>query len=179
VDGLAPTGLNGKWGYINTKGQVAIPFTFDGAEDFHEGLASVSVKGNYGYIDEKGNFIIKPAYKCSYMFSEGLAAVQDKNGKWGYINKSGKVIIKPVYDEANNFSEGLAYVKAGGTQKFIDKNGNTAFVIPASFDKLGYVISYPYFVNGLITIILPQGAGVSKTIGYMDGRGTQYWEEKK
>jgi KWG Leptospira. len=38
VDGLAPTGLNGKWGYINTKGQVAIPFTLIVRRIFMKGL---------------------------------------------------------------------------------------------------------------------------------------------
>jgi hypothetical protein len=35
--------MNGKWGYIDKNGKMAVFAVFDSASDFHDGLAAVSV----------------------------------------------------------------------------------------------------------------------------------------
>jgi hypothetical protein len=55
TDGLARVQRNGKYGYINPKGEAAIPLVYDDARNFSEGLASVKQNGKWGFIDPKGN----------------------------------------------------------------------------------------------------------------------------
>lgn len=50
-----------RFGYVDRKGAVAIPASFDQAEPFHAGLAKVEVEGNSGYIDPSGKYVWKPA----------------------------------------------------------------------------------------------------------------------
>lgn len=90
-----------KWGYINTKGEVIIPFEYDGGNDANE----------FGKMEDVGDF------------SEGLAYVC-RNGKWGYIDKQGTVVIPIKYDIVSNFSEGYAQVILNGKCGYIDTKGN-------------------------------------------------------
>ncbi|MCR8706378.1 WG repeat-containing protein [Campylobacter sp. W0066.2] len=50
--------LNGKWGFIDTSGKIAIEPKIDNVKlDFREGLAEVNLNGKWVYIDKKGNII--------------------------------------------------------------------------------------------------------------------------
>ena len=75
-----------KWGFIDKKGNVVIPFVYEGAGAFSEGLAAVRREdrnGDWksGFIDKKGNEVIPFVYNEAYVFSEGLALVgsEDRN----------------------------------------------------------------------------------------------------
>ena len=83
---------NGRWGYVNSRGQVKITPQFDEASTFSDGLAVVSVGGRAGYIDTDGKFAINPQFEGGAPFSEGLAAVRI-NDAWGFIDKHGKLVI--------------------------------------------------------------------------------------
>lgn len=55
-DGLALVKQNGKFGYINSKGQLVIPAQFDYATPFAGGKATVKQNGKLGTIDKSGVF---------------------------------------------------------------------------------------------------------------------------
>ena len=61
-EGFAAVQKDGKWGYINTKGEQIIECKFDDAYYFNEGFARVEKDGKWGYINTKG---------CSVIFDEG------------------------------------------------------------------------------------------------------------
>ena len=86
--GIAPAKQKGKWGFIDTKGKVVIPFQYVKADSFSEGLAAVATAdtNKYGYINTKGEMVIPPKYEEAFYFNEGVAAVQILD-KWGYIDK--------------------------------------------------------------------------------------------
>ena len=127
-DGLAAVGNNdGKYGFIDKKGELVIPMRFDVEEDgvtseFHEGYAVACKNGKYGYIDKSGKEVIPCNYSAAFNFSEGMALVI-KEGKFGFIDVNGKEIIPCEYSYANHFSEGIAVVQKDGKDQFIDKTG--------------------------------------------------------
>lgn len=140
--GLFPVVKDGKWGYIDRAGKIAIPTQFDGAGAFREGVARVSVNGKTVFINTSGRIIIRPPFDIVGDFSEGLAPVnvgekrdprigliQDP-GKWGYIDKTGKLVLQLKFSKADAFSEGLAAVKDGGRSGFIDHTGKMVFEAP-------------------------------------------------
>ena len=49
---------NGKYGFINTKGEEVIPFIYDYAMNFNDGLALVRRGEEWGYIDKYGHCTI-------------------------------------------------------------------------------------------------------------------------
>ena len=47
-------GINGKYGYLNELGEVAIPVQFEYAEIFDKGKARVMLNGRQYFIDHNG-----------------------------------------------------------------------------------------------------------------------------
>ncbi len=124
-EGLAPIKLNGKWGYVDTSGYIAVEPIYDAAEEFEDGLAEVGINKEDGFIDRSGKEVIKPGsieFGLLVEFSEGLIAFE-KNERYGFVNNYGKIIVEPIFDKANDFSEGLAVVRVGTKYGFIGKDG--------------------------------------------------------
>jgi hypothetical protein len=81
-DGLAAAlkTSDGKWGYINTKGEFVISPRFDSSRSsyvtsFENGFAAIEVNGKYGYIDHSGEFVIPPRFLLGDSFHDGMARV--------------------------------------------------------------------------------------------------------
>jgi hypothetical protein len=99
--GLAAVVVKGKFGFINTKGEIAIKPKFDGVRGFYDGLAFVQV-GAYqealvGYIDYSGKLSIpfEFGYKAGTDFAMNRAIVSKGeygDDKYMLIDKTGKVL---------------------------------------------------------------------------------------
>ena len=91
-DGLARFEQNGKSGYLNQKGEVAILPTYEFALFFGEGYACVGQKVNgktkYGCINTDGVLVIPYIYDKTFFFDNGIATVV-KDGKVGLIDAYG------------------------------------------------------------------------------------------
>jgi hypothetical protein len=135
---LTPISVEGKWGYINVRGEVVIQPQFIFAWGFSEGLGRVEFAGtsdvgdldrrtHTAFIDEAGSFVIPAASResiinrpaglqCSYdaEFHEGLACFHPRdrhhNPAWGFIDKTGRVMIPASFGRTTDFSEGMAFV---------------------------------------------------------------------
>jgi hypothetical protein len=122
---LAHVQSGGKWGVINTLGQMVIQPQFTELPgNFSEGLASIKLHRQEGYIDKTGKIAIAPQFYLATYFHEGLASVQlNEGGKWGYIDKTGKIAIAAQFDEARRFENGLAWVRVGSKWGYINRTG--------------------------------------------------------
>lgn len=88
-EGYAAVCRGGKWGFVDTDGELALDYAYEDAESFSNGLAAVCIDGKWGYIDTEGNMIITPRFSAATHFSKaGTAAVQieeDKEKVWKLI----------------------------------------------------------------------------------------------
>jgi len=84
-EGLAAVQKNGMIGFINRKGEVAIPFRYP----YH------------------GNPL------SSFVFDNGRCIVADTTGKCGVINRKGEWIIQPKYDNIDAYEEYVIASSAG------------------------------------------------------------------
>ena len=163
-DALYPIRKKDKWGYMNRRGDLIIPFQYDAAEDFIDGIAKAGlIEGSnslYGFIDRNGQWLIRPSYQRAGIFSEGLCAVQ-KDDMYGFINSSGEVIIPFQFEDAGNFHEGLAAVKINGWTGFINQTGNVEIE-----PKYICSVSHPVFVGGMAPVF-----GADEKTGYINKEG--------
>ena len=123
-EGFAAVKKDGKYGYINTKGEQIVECKFDNGGDFNEGFAVVKKDGKWGYINTKGEQIVECKFDNGGDFNEGFAVVK-KDGKCGYINTKGCSVI---FDESKNEIEAF--------DKAIDRSNNT-FYLSRLGDKFG------------------------------------------
>lgn len=108
---------DGKWGYIDTDGDVVTSAIFDFASDFNNDRASVSIDGKWGVINQKGSWIIKPTYdNIDFYGNDYIVAFTggkhsetgswndeecrnnhyyrtDESSKWSVINNKGKILL--------------------------------------------------------------------------------------
>jgi len=105
---------NWKWGYIDTKGNMAIQPQFEGAFNFDEKLAPVIKSGKIGFIDRTGSFVIEPVYERAAEFENGMASVW-KNGKYSYITANGEIKTDVSHNKSYAFSDGVSPARAIST----------------------------------------------------------------
>lgn len=113
------------YGYINDKGQIVIPASFEMAYDFSSnGLAKVKQHGKWGFVGKDGEMKIKAVYEEAWDFSPNGLAMVGLNGKYGYINRAGAYVIPAVFDMGNDFTpDGYADVEQNGRKAIIEQNG--------------------------------------------------------
>jgi hypothetical protein len=141
-EGLAVVKKGGKYGAINIKGEIVIPFEYTDLGSFSCDMAYASLDGiNYGYIDSKNNRVIDFIYTSSSgSFSEGYAITSKGEFDYFYIiDIYGNEILK------RRTSEGLDYV--GKFSEGLLQYYRT--YIDADFGKTGeYVIDEKYRIEG-------------------------------
>jgi hypothetical protein len=178
---------DGKWGYIDRTGNIAIKPQFDSAYSFHDGLAVVHNTGISGYINQTGNMVLRfpapPAPKKLGIrlgsFSEGLASIcAEVSATPGsfikyqcrYIDRAGRTTIKPQFDDARVFSEGLAAVRIGERWGYINKLGkykiNPQFMHADDFSD-GLALVSDGFIDNVGNIVIKPGFIVGES--FSDG----------
>jgi hypothetical protein len=129
---------NGKWGVINKRNEIVIPFQYDKISylvNTDNRLFKVERnKDLYGCINSKAEVIVDVNYDQVKEIHDGMISVR-KNGNWGFTNVDGIEKIPCIYRSVKPFSEGLAAVYIKGKWGFVDKEGN--MIIPAKYYSVG------------------------------------------
>ena len=90
-DGVACVDDNGKFGYIDTKGDYVIEPKFECAMSFSEGYAVFFEGEKCGYINKEGAVVLPAKYDAATAFENGRAKVKEF-GKWSTIDTSGNTL---------------------------------------------------------------------------------------
>lgn len=187
-EGLAAIEVDGKYGFIDKKGEIAIPCIYSYAGDFFEGLASVMMNDHQGFINKSGKVVIDFKYgnidrsegwilsgKDVFQFKKGVAKVKVDN-KYGFIDKNDNIIVEFIYDDVENFSEGLAVISKVEITDLKNESGEIIFedaemVYYGFIDESGNVVIptiYEWasdFTHGLACV------EINGTYGYIDKNG--------
>ena len=115
--------LNGKYGFIDKSGRIAIPCKWNYAGCFKDGLACVEDnQEKFGFINKEGKLVIPCQFVEEIIFSEGLAIICSEEGYYYVIDKNGQKVCDVEYEAYDTcFQEGLASCFEAG---FIDMNGD-------------------------------------------------------
>lgn len=115
---------DGKYEYVNAKGETKIPAMYDGADKFQDGVAIIALGNKYGAINKAGEFTIQPTHEYGlWNMTEGLVGFYDKNEKAGFMDKNGNIIAPAIYYGVGYASDGL--IVYGGKDKcgYLNKKG--------------------------------------------------------
>jgi hypothetical protein len=114
----------GRWGYIDRQGRIAVAIQYDRAKPFRQGLAAVQRDGRWGFIDPAGDFVIPPSFEAvaGEGFSSGLAGVMI-DGLWAAIDTGGRTVIPARYQHPLEFHDGLAVLRRDEAYGFLDARG--------------------------------------------------------
>lgn len=159
---------NGKYGYIDTDGQMVVPPLYDIAYDFCEGLALVGLtnaQGETAYqlIDLDGQVRLPIALShclLDYRMKERLLMFRNLDtGQCGYVDEEGSpvVFLPEEVHESYAIETGMAVFQTSEGTGIIDRNGQV--LIPAQYEDA--------FVAGQDRIALrtPQGWGIAHADG--------------
>ncbi len=161
---------DGKFGYLNSKGDVAIEPMFLTAEAFRDGTAVVNAAvdfsvNQYGLIDKQGKYLIKPQYNEILQLGEGRVAlglaIDPQNtfagSKYALATSEGTLVTDFIFYGLEQFNNGVASVYDNASTYFIDKRGKRVDRLPSAdgigklelLDNLVYanIDQRPYYMN--------------------------------
>jgi hypothetical protein len=131
--------FEGKWGYIDSTGQMVISPQFTNAGRFVCGRASATTDEEWldalsdvrsGYIDQTGHFVIHPQFDSAQDFGrESKLAVaclgSGDNARCGYIDVAGRFVINPQFWSAWDFNGSIArvYQTKNAEPSYISRTG--------------------------------------------------------
>ncbi len=162
---LFPVVKDGKYGYINIKGELAVPYMYDDAHYYFEGLAAVKQGTKYGFINPNNKMIIEPQFDTVKRFSEGVCAVGtielEIGLQWGFIDKKGKTlnIGLPTIGYVTNFSNNRSMVaETGSADYFLISKQGLRYNLPSSYGF--FEDENIYFNEGFLKVqkVLSMGA---------------------
>ena len=139
-EGLASVKIDNMWGFINDKGENAIPCQFDEVSEFKDGLSYVRVGSKWGLINKTGQEIAPCKYSSIDRFNiigeDTLARVKNA-GKTGLINIKGEEVVPcDKYDDIYDFQYGLAVVQNADKKcGIIDVHGSE--VVKCIYNSIG------------------------------------------
>ncbi len=105
-NGMAPASIDGKFGYIDSRGEFVIRPQFAKVASFDvHGYAVVGDGTRYAILNDSGELMTQ------YIFDEYRRVISNhmslafsvyavaQNGKWGFVHGTGEVLIAPLYDD--------------------------------------------------------------------------------
>lgn len=136
-NGLIAVTLKNKWGYLNSKGKLAIPLKYDNATTFENGFATVKIGTSFFVLDTLGNEISAPSgTKDLKRFSEGFAPFESADKKMGFLNGKGEVVIPATFNSVGYFLGSYAFARNASDKKCGIINTKGEWVIQPSFDNV-------------------------------------------
>jgi hypothetical protein len=57
--------LNGKWGFVDSKGNNVIDYKYENVTEQNGNYVGVKLNGKWGVLDIKGNEVVEPKYELS------------------------------------------------------------------------------------------------------------------
>lgn len=140
-EGFAVVKKDGRYGVVNTDGELITPCVFDKIFDYKNGFALAVREGKCGVLDSTGQLCIPCRFDrlCDWdrwwldgSIYNGLAMVK-LNGKYGLINLNGKQ-TSVSFDEIKSYYRGFAKVKKNGKYGLV--NANCELIVPCKYDEI-------------------------------------------
>jgi len=130
-DSLAMISKEGKYGYVNSKGEIQIPLKYDFNTEamvwgvFESGYAKFKEGDKYGLLNTTGEEVYPAIFEDVGRYDETQLVAVKKRGKWGYADQKVKLQLPYEYELAQTFVNGRAKVKTYLGWQLIDEKGES------------------------------------------------------
>lgn len=114
VEGLLAIRNNGKWGFMNNRGEIVISPKYDSCDVFKYGFAKVKIGSKWGIIDRSGTQVIEAKHE-NISSGENGVFIFSEGSRWGVIDKTGKILVSPAFQTLTSFENDRALARAGKT----------------------------------------------------------------
>jgi hypothetical protein len=104
-EGLMGIVKDGKFGFVDATGKLAIANRYDSISNFQEGVAPIKLIGKWGFINTNDELVIQPNYESVTSFIHGLCVVK-RNRMMGIINKIGRQVVSLKYNVVERLADG-------------------------------------------------------------------------
>lgn len=158
---------NGRYGYINRKGEVVIPPQYDDAQEFRDGLALVTQGEKTFWIDETGTRVLdRPAGCTAWPFWGEYALLRNERGLYGVMHRSGEMVIPcQWYDTLGYpfYREEITNMRTQTHHAFFNKQGELVTGQMHAIGRCTYEIRGEYLFlveNGVLSIWRADGTKV-------------------
>jgi hypothetical protein len=84
AEGLAAVRINGRFGYVDHRGEVVIAPQFDLAGNFHHGLAEILVGNKIGVINRRGDIVVQPMFRRAIPLTSDVVLAEEGDWMSGY-----------------------------------------------------------------------------------------------
>lgn len=160
ANGYAAVGnKKGKWGFINTKGEIKINYQFEDVspQGFADNdMVAVTDGKNWGWVDSDGKYVCNPQFKGGAWYIANDFWLVSDGGKIGFTTNDGKYVVNPQFKDSkaiySNQEYNLIPYNDGSDWGYIDQEGK--IVINPQFED-----AYPY-VDGLAIVESANGFGM-------------------
>lgn len=139
-DSLALIAKNGKYGYVNVKGEIVIPLKYEFQTEalvwgkFENGTVKFMKKGKYGILDVKGNEVFAALFEDVGKYSKTELIAVKKRGKWGYSDQALHLALTYKYELSKTFENGRGKVKTEDGWQLIDSKGK--FLLDSAYSEI-------------------------------------------
>lgn len=164
---LLRVGRDGKYGYINRRGEVVVPLIYDNAQGFQDGLAMVKQGDETFWIDENGTRVLdRPQGHSAWQLCGGYVCLKNEEGLLGVMDKSGAFIIPCQWPDGliNPFMRGeITCMWTDTHYAFFNKQGEMVTGAMHERGKFQYAIHDEYLFlaeEGVLSIWRADGTKV-------------------
>lgn len=137
-EGRAAASKDGKWGYLDFDGNIALPFEYDGCSKFSGNYATVKKDNRTFIIDKTGREICDKVEKLRFGCEDPLEGYWAgiKDDKCGLLDDAGNFILPCEFDEIERWGiTRLISVMKDGKRGVYDLSGKE--IIKIEFDYIG------------------------------------------
>jgi hypothetical protein len=123
---LYPVIQDGKWGYMNRNGEIAITPAYSWAQWNFCGKVSLVRDSNFYFFITRGGVPVSTERYDRVSTGWKDYCIVGNKGKLGYVDTNGVLVIPLQFEEAGFLSGGIACVTKNGQQGIIDVKGTFA-----------------------------------------------------
>lgn len=141
-DELAIINENGKYGALESNGNVVVKPVYDELSNFDDAknknirvnhphvinlhwlhnyygneYAIAEYNGKYGVVNKKNEMVVKPIYDSISKLFNGYSVIK-LDDKFGYLDNEFKVVQKPIFKNAREFLGNVAFVQSNADSKW-------------------------------------------------------------